>query len=89
MTPESVMSLANEAVKLSLLISAPLLGIGLIVGLAIAILQATTQVQEMTLTFVPKIIAVLLTLIAVAPWMLHKMSFFTCRIIESIPQFIR
>ncbi len=89
MTPESVMSVANEAVKLCLLISAPLLGIGLIVGLAIAILQATTQVQEMTLTFVPKIIAVLLTLIAVAPWMLHKMSFFTARIIESIPQFIR
>jgi len=89
MTPESVMTLANEAVKLTLLLSAPLLGIGLIVGLAIAIIQATTQVQEMTLTFVPKIIAVLLTLIAVAPWMLNKMTFFTYRIIESIPQFIR
>ncbi|MBW1729658.1 MAG: flagellar biosynthesis protein FliQ [Deltaproteobacteria bacterium] len=89
MTPEAVVSLANEAVKLSLLISAPLLGIGLVVGLIIAILQATTQVQEMTLTFVPKIVAVLLTLIAVAPWMLHKMSFFTSRLIESIPQFIR
>ena len=89
MTPESVMSLANEAVKLSLLISAPLLGVGLLVGLVIAILQATTQVQEMTLTFVPKIIAVLLTLMAAAPWMLHKMSFFTTRIIENIPHFIR
>jgi len=89
MTPESVVSLANEAVKLSLLLSAPLLGVGLVVGLAVAILQATTQVQEMTLTFVPKIIATLLTLIAVAPWMLQKMSFFASRIIESIPQFIR
>ncbi len=89
MSPESVVTLANEAVKLSLLLAAPLLGIGLMVGLVIAILQATTQVQEMTLTFVPKIVAVLLTLIAVAPWMLSKLTIFTTRLINSIPEFIR
>jgi len=89
MSPESVVTLANEAVKMALLLSAPLLGIGLFVGLVIAILQATTQVQEMTLTFVPKIVAVLLTLIAVAPWMLSKLTMFTSQIIAGIPQFIR
>ncbi len=89
MSPESVVTLANEAVKMALLLSAPLLGVGLAVGLTIAILQATTQVQEMTLTFVPKIVAVLLTLIAVAPWMLSKLTIFTSRIITSIPEFIR
>ena len=73
MTPEFVVSVASGAVKLTLLLSAPLLGVGLLVGLVIAILQATTQVQEMTLTFVPKIVAVLLALLAAAPWMLDKM----------------
>jgi flagellar biosynthesis protein FliQ len=89
MTPEYLVSLASEAIKLTLLLSAPLLGVGLIVGLVIAILQATTQVQEMTLTFVPKIVAVLLALLAAAPWMLDKMTAFTSQIISSIPQVIR
>lgn len=89
MTPEYIVSLASEAVKLTLMLSAPLLGVGLIVGLVIAILQATTQVQEMTLTFVPKIVAVLAALLAAAPWMLDKMTAFTHQIITSIPQVIR
>ncbi len=89
MTPEFVVSLARESIQLALLLSAPLLGVGLIVGLIIAVLQATTQVQEMTLTFVPKIVAVLLALLAAAPWMLSKMSQFTSQVIVSIPQLIR
>ena len=89
MTPEYIVSLASEAVKLTLMLSAPLLGVGLMVGLVIAILQATTQVQEMTLTFVPKIVAVLAALLAAAPWMLDKMTAFTHQIITSIPQVIR
>lgn len=89
MTPEFVVSLARESIQLALLLSAPLLGVGLIVGLIIAVLQATTQVQEMTLTFVPKIVAVLLALLAAAPWMLSKMSQFTGQVIMSIPQVIR
>jgi flagellar biosynthetic protein FliQ len=89
MTPEYLVSLASEAVKLTLLLSAPLLGVGLIVGLVIAILQATTQVQEMTLTFVPKIVAVLLALLVSAPWMLAKMTSFISHIMSSIPQAIR
>jgi flagellar biosynthetic protein FliQ len=89
MTPEFVVSVASGAVKLTLLLSAPLLGVGLLVGLVIAILQATTQVQEMTLTFVPKIVAVLLALLAAAPWMLDKMTSYTSQIISTIPHVIR
>ena len=89
MTPEFVVSLGSEAIKLALLLSLPLLGIGLIVGLFIAILQATTQIQEMTLSFVPKIISVLLALLAASPWMLGKLSQFASHLIMSIPQIIR
>jgi flagellar biosynthetic protein FliQ len=89
MTPEFVVSLGGEAVKLALLLAAPLLGVGLLVGLTIAILQATTQVQEMTLTFVPKIVVVLLTLLIASPWMLSKLSSFASQLISSIPNVIR
>jgi flagellar biosynthetic protein FliQ len=89
MTPEFVVSLGSEAINLALLLSAPLLGVGLVVGLLIAVLQATTQIQEMTLSFVPKILAVLLALLVAAPWMLHKMAAFTTQVITNIPQSIR
>jgi flagellar biosynthetic protein FliQ len=89
MTPEYVVSVGMEAVKLTLLLSLPLLGVGLVVGLLIAVLQATTQIQEMTLSFVPKILSVLLALLVAAPWMLNKMTYFTSYIITSIPQAIR
>ena len=85
MTPEYVVSLGSEAIKLTLLLSAPLLGVGLVVGLLIAVLQATTQIQEMTLSFVPKILAVLLALLVAAPWMLDKMAAFTTEVITNIP----
>ncbi len=89
MTPEFVVNVASEAIKLVLLLSLPLLGTGLLIGLTIAILQATTQVQEMTLSFVPKIVVVLLALMAAAPWMLQKICSFTSQLILSIPQVIR
>jgi flagellar biosynthesis protein FliQ len=89
MTPEYVMSLGSEAIKLVLILSLPLLGVGLVVGLLVAVIQATTQIQEMTLSFVPKIVAVLLALLAVSPWMLSKMSYFAIHIIQSIPEIIK
>lgn len=89
MTPEFIVTFGGEAVKMALMLSAPLLGVGLAVGLFIAILQATTQVQEMTLTFVPKIVMVLLALLVAAPWMLSKMTTFASQVITSIPQIIR
>jgi flagellar biosynthesis protein FliQ len=89
MTPEYIMTLGGEAVKLTLMLSLPLLGVGLVVGLLVAVIQATTQIQEMTLSFVPKIISVLLALLFAAPWMLSKMSYFTTNLIQSIPQIIK
>ena len=89
MTAEFVVSLGSEAIKLALLLSLPLLGVGLIVGLFVAVLQATTQIQEMTLSFVPKIVSVLLALLAASPWMLGKISNFTSQLIQGIPTFIR
>lgn len=89
MTPEFVINLGGEAVKLTLMLSLPLLGVGLVVGLLVAILQATTQVQEMTLSFVPKIVSVLLVLLLASPWMIQKMTSFTSNLIQSIPTIIR
>ncbi len=89
MTPEYIISIGAEAIKLTLELSAPLLGVGLVVGLLIAVLQATTQIQEMTLSFVPKIICVLLALLAAGPWMLSKLTFFLSTIITSLPAAVR
>ena len=89
MTPEYIVSLSSEAVKMALMLSIPLLGVGLIVGLCVAIIQATTQIQEMTLSFVPKIIAVLLTLLVAMPWMLDKITHYTSQLIINLPQVIK
>lgn len=89
MTPEYIVSLAAEAIKLTLLLSAPLLGVGLVVGLIIAVLQATTQIQEMTLSFVPKIVCVLLALLAAAPWMLNKLTYYLTTVITNLPMAVK
>ena len=88
MTPEFVVELAKQAIILTIYLSAPMLGLGLIAGLIISVFQAVTQIQEMTLTFVPKIIAVFLGLLFAAPWMLEKMTMFTMHILENIPMYI-
>ncbi len=89
MTQDMVVGLARDAVELTLMISLPMLGLGLIVGLVVSIFQAVTQIQEMTLTFVPKIIAVLIGLLLAFPWMMNKMVDYTRDIIVNIPLFIR
>ncbi len=89
MTPEFVIEFAKQAIILTILLSMPMLGLGLIAGLAISIFQAVTQIQEMTLTFVPKIIAVFLGLLFAAPWMIEKMTTFTANILANIPMYIR
>ncbi len=89
MTPESVVGFIKEAIILTILISMPMLGVGLIVGVVISIFQAVTSIQEMTLIFVPKIIAVFLTLLLFSPWILDKITEFTARILINIPIYIR
>ncbi|MEZ0344017.1 MAG: flagellar biosynthesis protein FliQ [Caldimicrobium sp.] len=89
MTDVTVMTLVKEAIKLSLFLSFPLLFTALIVGLAISIFQAVTQIQEMTLTFVPKILAMALVLFFSIPWFIKKLVNFTENLILNIPGLIK
>ncbi|AEH23413.1 flagellar biosynthetic protein FliQ [Thermodesulfobacterium geofontis OPF15] len=89
MTDTTVLNLAKEAVILSLILSGPLLLTALVVGLIISILQAVTQIQEMTLTFVPKILAMVLVFILTLPWTLKKLITFTENLILNIPNFVK
>jgi len=84
-----VANLMSQAVFETLLVSAPMLGLGLIVGLVISIFQATTAIQEQTLTFVPKIVVVLGSLIVFGSWIMNSMINFTMRIFGLIPDMVR
>jgi flagellar biosynthetic protein FliQ len=89
MTTDLIMGIAAESMKVTLLVSAPVLLVGLVVGLVISIFQAVTQVNEMTLAFVPKIIAVMLALLFAAPWMIDQLVSFTHNLFTNIPNYIR
>jgi len=89
MTPEFVVALAKQAIMLTIYLSMPMLALGLIAGLVVSVFQAVTSIQEMTLTFVPKIIAVFLGLLFFAPWMLDQITVFTHRLIVNLPMYIR
>jgi flagellar biosynthetic protein FliQ len=89
MPVDLIVGIANEAIKVTLLLSAPMLIVGLAVGLIVSIFQAVTQVQEMTLTFVPKIIAVMVALIIALPWMINLITTYTQNLFTSIPMYIR
>jgi flagellar biosynthesis protein FliQ len=73
MTPESVMSMAHQAMYVALLLAAPLLLVALVVGLVVSLFQAATQINESTLSFIPKLIAVAVTLVIAGPWMLSTL----------------
>lgn len=89
MTALEAINLGQDAVFISLLLSAPLLTVGLVIGLAIAIFQATTQIQEMTLTFVPKIVGVMFALLFFASWMMIKLTDYTQDLLVRLPDLIR
>nr|WP_319494898.1 flagellar biosynthesis protein FliQ [uncultured Desulfobacter sp.] len=89
MTPEFVIAFAQQAITLTILLAMPMLGLGLVAGLTISVFQAVTSIQEMTLTFVPKILAVFIGLLFAAPWMMEKLTAFTTNIINNIPMYIR
>jgi flagellar biosynthetic protein FliQ len=88
MSSEFIIGLAGQAVFTVLKVSAPMLLIGLVVGLLISIFQATTQIQEQTLAFVPKIIAVLLALLLFGPWILSTLVDFTYGILNNLASYI-
>lgn len=84
---EFVISMAEKAVYVTLMISGPLLAIALLVGLIVSVFQATTQIQEQTLAFIPKIVAVLLALIFFGPWMLSTILSFTTELFSNLNRF--
>lgn len=85
MTPETVMDLGQQALWITVLLGAPLLGAALVVGVLIGMLQAATQINEMTLSFVPKLGVLVLTLLLAGGWMLRTLVGYTERLITSIP----
>lgn len=87
MTPESVMMMGTEAMKVALALAAPLLLVALVTGLIISILQAATQINEMTLSFIPKIIAVFIAIIA-GPWMLNLLLDYVRTLFTNLPYII-
>ncbi|MDY0405873.1 flagellar biosynthesis protein FliQ [Virgibacillus sp. 179-BFC.A HS] len=88
MSSEFVLSLAEKGIFTTLMITGPLLLLALAVGLLVSIFQATTQIQEQTLAFIPKIVAVLVGLIFFGPWMLTKMVEFTSNLYQNLNQFV-
>jgi flagellar biosynthetic protein FliQ len=86
MTPESVMTLAHQAMYVTLLLAAPLLLVSLVVGLVVSLFQAATQINETTLSFIPKLLAVAVTLVIAGPWMLTTMLDYLRHALTSVPQ---
>jgi flagellar biosynthesis protein FliQ len=88
MTPETVMSVGTHALEITLLLAAPMLLVALVVGLLVGIFQAATQINEMTLSFIPKLIAMAATMAIAGPWMLKLIVGYTRELFESIPGLI-
>ena len=89
MTVDFVVGIMAESIRVALMIAAPVLLVGLVVGVVISLFQAVTQVQEMTLVFVPKIVACLIVLVAALPWMVNLLVSFTHNLFTNIPNYIR
>lgn len=88
MTPEAVITQGRDALQLALMLAAPLLLTSLAVGVIVGIFQAATQINEMTLSFIPKLVAMSAVLVFTGPWMLRLLMEFTTRLFESIPSMI-
>ena len=88
MSPDMVIGVARQAIQVTLLVSLPILGIGLVVGVIISLVQAATQIQEMTLTFVPKIVSIFVGLLLLLPWIMNQLMSFTLEIFNNIPNYV-
>ncbi len=89
MTDATVIDIAQKSLMLAITICAPVLGFGLTVGLAVSIFQAATQIHEMTLTFIPKILAVAVAIAIFGQWMLTQTVSFTTELLENIPALVK
>lgn len=88
MSGDLVIQMAQEALRMVLIISAPMLGLGLLVGLAVSVFQATTSIQEQTLAFIPKIVAVFVAILIFGPWMLKLMVEYVTNVLVNLPYYI-
>ena len=88
MTPEMVMGIAYQGMRVTLLLAGPMLLAALFTGLIISLFQAATQINEMTLTFIPKILAVFTVLVLAGPWLLGLITDFTHRLFTNIPSMV-
>lgn len=88
MTPETVMSLTYQALRIVLSLAGPLLLVTLLVGLLISILQAATQINEMTLSFIPKLLAIGITLVLLGPWMIQNLVDYIRSLLNAIPGWV-
>jgi flagellar biosynthetic protein FliQ len=88
MTPETVMTIGQRALEITILLSMPLLLAALVIGLLVGVFQAATQINEMTLSFIPKLVGMAGTLVVAGPWMLKTIVSYTRELFESIPGLI-
>jgi flagellar biosynthetic protein FliQ len=88
MTPETIMTIGQRALEITMMLAAPLLIAALVIGLLVGVFQAATQINEMTLSFIPKLIGMALTLVIAGPWMLKVIVGYTTELFESIPGLI-
>ena len=88
MTPEMVLTVARESLTVTVMVAAPLLLAALVTGVLVGVLQAATQINEMTLSFIPKLLALVVTLVATGPWMLQILTSYTRMLFQNIPSML-
>jgi flagellar biosynthetic protein FliQ len=88
MTPESVMTLGRHAMEITLMIAAPMLLVALIIGLIVSIFQAATQINEATLSFIPKLVGIFVAIVVAGPWMLSVMLDYMRQVFTGIPNLV-
>jgi flagellar biosynthesis protein FliQ len=88
MTPEVVMTMGQQALEMALMLAAPMLLAALVIGLLVGVFQAATQINEMTLSFIPKLLGMATVLVVAGPWMLKELIGYTRMLIESIPSLV-
>ena len=89
MENDFVIEVVNQAIKVTLMLAAPMLIAALVVGVLVSIFQAVTQINEQTLSFIPKILVIIATLVIFSPWMMETMVSYTRELFESIPELVR
>ena len=88
MTPESIMSMGQQAIQVTLMVAAPLLLVALVIGLVVSIFQAATQINEATLSFIPKLLGIFITLMLAGPWMLTVLTDYLRSVLSNIPNLV-